>query len=256
MADYFVDVTTINTQVLAQSNTRKRSRLINYSDAPIYFAVDAAPYIGGPLTLPPNGGSYAIDRALGTFTNGAINAIQAGPGPKQVGIENEEWGVNDGPPLPNLAGLSLVDLQSGDAVMFDNVGQGHNSPVFSVLDFDLDGGGSALPLGLYRLPREVSGAGTLESVRLYTTDTVGAITVDILAAPFGEDFASVVGSGTKPNIANAADSQWYEDDTLDGWTFDFDPGTWYWIQVTSNSGITSLRVSIAYQRRFAAEVLA
>lgn len=225
--------------------------LRNGNDAAAWLAVGASAVVGQGIPLPA-GGYVEFSKAQGSLTRDLIAGILDGPSVREL-LLVETVGESV---LAEFDTGSMADIQSGDLAMFDNLQQVHNSPLLGTLAFSLDGGGTALPLGPVGLPLELPAACTLESVRLFTTDPSGSITVDIRAAAFGAAFASVVGTGTQPSIADAAVNPWSEEDALLGWSFDFAPGSWFWPIITANDGITALRVSLAYQFRYADEVLA
>lgn len=217
----------------------------------MYVGIGVPAVVGSWLQLAPNGGSHSFDRALGTFTTAYLAVIQDGRGPKSLGLVNVDWDINDAPQFQQLSDVAIVGAQAGDAIIFSVDDQQYeNGPLLFQLCIPIGDGIAPIIPGLVGEPTESESDGKLLSVRVHTNASVGAISADILTAPFGGTFASIVGAGTFPLIADASLNQWYEDIDLTNWPqITFDVGTWFQVNVlTAGGGIASAVVSLEFQR--------
>jgi len=93
-------------------------------------------------------------------------------------------------------------------------------------------------------------AGTLVEARLVTSGAVGSLTVDVLRATYAAfpTFTSLVGAGTKPNIASAATSQKYSDTTMTSWTTSLADGDMLRANVTAAATLTAAILILKIRR--------
>ena len=152
----------------------------------------------------------------GAWANESANQVFAGPS-------------SGGATTPAFRALATADLPTSSKTV--------------TINFILNGGGSALTTGV-QPSVEIAFAGTITAARMHTDGSSGSVTVDVLKAAYNGAFSSIVGAGTKPNISNAATSQWYQDTTLTSWTTSISAGDWIQFNITAAATLTSATISL------------
>lgn len=111
----------------------------------------------------------------------------------------------------------------------------------------LDGGGSVLSTGTYKVYIPVQYTGTITAVRLLA-DQSGSVVIDIWKdtyANFPPTVADTITAAAKPTISAA---QKYEDTTLSGWTTAVTAGDILEFNVDSVATITKLTIALDIQK--------
>ena len=114
-----------------------------------------------------------------------------------------------------------------------------------LMAFSLDGGGTTIPVGTVSHPVRITGNWTvvLSTLFLDPGASAGSVVLDILVSSFASYPSAVsIVAAAPPTLSSAIKSQ---DSVLSGWTVNLLDGRFYWIKVTSISGITSLSLNLA-----------
>lgn len=163
---------------------------------PSEFAVSGSPVTGS--------GTLSVSKA-----NESANTVYAGPN-------------SGGATAPTFRALVVGDLPfgtNGQRLISTGSAAAYASE-YVYVTIPLGNGSTAITTGTV-LPDAIGvPVGTLVEARLVTSGNSGSVTADILRCTYAgfPTFASIVGAGTKPNIANAATSQKYSDTTFTSWT--------------------------------------
>ena len=116
--------------------------------------------------------------------------------------------------------------------------------VSKVMGFGIDGGGIAITAGMVSRAIRAKGNYTikLSSIMLSPGSAAGSCVLDVLTATFANyDTGTSIIASAPPTLSSAIKAQ---DSTLTGWTVSVVDGNFYWIKITSASGVTGVTLDL------------
>lgn len=90
-----VDVLSVDSVILPYALYRGKVTLTNYGPYDVFIAYGEAAVVGAGLSVSPNGGQLVLSRDLGNFSTADIHALHGGIGPVQVGLDVENFSLED-----------------------------------------------------------------------------------------------------------------------------------------------------------------
>lgn len=113
-----------------------------------------------------------------------------------------------------------------------------------VIAFGIDGGGIALSAGMVSRAVRAKGNYTvkLSTIFLSPGSAAGSCVLDVLTSTYSNyDTGTSIVASAPPTLSSAIKAQ---DSTLTGWTVNVLDGNFYWIKITSVSGLTNVTLDL------------
>lgn len=113
-----------------------------------------------------------------------------------------------------------------------------------IMAFGIDGGGIAITAGTVSRPVRAKGNFTvkLSTIFLNPGSAAGSCVLDVLTSTYANyDTGTSIVASAPPTLSSAIKNQ---DSTLTGWTTSIVDGNFYWIKVTSASGVTNVGLDL------------